>query len=357
MAETGRAALSRFTTKMQTKYGAGRISNDPPPVIVPTGSLTLNFALGVGGFQQGRIYELLGPKDSSKSTVAIHSMAIHQAMFPDRGVIYVNMERTFSAAWAAGLGLDCTDDALASGRWQQLQPKDTEEASDLARDYVGSKLFSILVLDSIGSLESGRTLEKDAARAADAMGRNAKIITQLTKALATMAREAQCTVLLINQPRANLGGMGGDISAGPKAMQHSTTAKIEFRHLGGADHTRTLKRFGEDQVVGVEMRAKVTRSKNFPPGRVAEYFVMNQATREYGPAGIDTLTEVITTAPKLGGLVAGGGGIYTLPDGTKLKGREAVREHLTEHPQALEEIQAACKFDQPEDILPALQEA
>jgi len=352
----GSRQLANFAVKMRTKHGETRITNEPPPVIVPTGSLTLDWATGVGGWQRGRIYELLGPKDSSKSTVGIRAMAIHQALYGDRGVAYLNMERTFSSLWARGLGLDCTDEAQKSGRWAPLVPQNTEEASDLARDYVGSGLYSILVVDSVGSLESGRVMAKDAAAAADAMGRNAKLITQMTKALATLARDAQCTVLLINQPRANLGGMGADISAGPKAMQHATTAKVEFRALGGAEHTRTLKRYEADQVVGIEMRAKVTRSKNFPPGRVAEYYVQNQATEEYGPAGIDVTTEVVTLGPKLGA-IAQSGSYYTLPDGVKLNGKDAVRKYLHEHPAALDEIRAACDFAAPTPILPDLQEA
>jgi recombination protein RecA len=341
---------------MTTKHGQDRISNEPPPVIVPTGSLGLDFATGVGGYQLGRIYELLGPKDSSKSTVGIRAMAVCQQMFPDRGVAYVNMERTFSLGWATGLGLDCSPAALASGRWQPLVPQSTEEASDMARDYVSSGLYSILVLDSVGALESARVMAKDADKAADAMGRNAKLITQLTKALATEARTANCLVLLINQPRANLGGMGADVSAGPKAMQHATTAKIEFRHLGGADHTRVIKAYGNDQVAGVEMRAKVTRCKNFPPGRTAEYYVMNQATPEFGPAGIDVVTEVVSLAPKLGA-VQRGGSTYTMPDGTRLNGKDAVRQYLTKNLRALDEIRAACNFAAPEPVLPELQEA
>ena len=343
----GARSLAAFTARMEAKHGEQKIANEPPAVIVPTGSLTLDYALVVGGWHLGRLYEILGAKDSGKTTVGITSMAVCQAMFPDRGVAYVNMERTFSAERATALGLDCSEKARKAGRWAPLLPDSTEEASDLARDYVASGLYSMLVLDSVGALESKRVLDKDAEKAADSMGRNARIITQLTKALATQARENSCAVLLINQPRANMSGFGGDISAGPKAMQHSTTAKIEMRSVGGAADTRTMKFDGEDEPVGVTIRAKVSRLKNGAPGRVAQFYIMNRATEEYGPAGIDTGDEVAALGVRLGVIDQAAGGQYTLPDGTKIRGRKAIGPHLNAHPESLAAIRSAMKFNKP----------
>ncbi len=344
-------SLGAFAAKMAKRYGEEKIANDPPPVIIPTGSLTLDWALRVGGWQQGRLYELLGPKDSSKTTMAILGMVNHQRAQPDRGVAYVNLERTFAAAWARILGLSCSAEDIRTGRWAPLLASSTEEASDMARDYVGSGEYSVLVVDSIGSMESRRVLEKDAEKAADAMGRNAKIITQMSKALATMAKDSQCTVLLINQPRANMSGMGGDVSAGPKAMQHATTAKIQFSARGSTEDVRKVKFYSDmdPELVGQRMRARVTRMKNGAPGRQAEYFIMNQATEEFGPAGLDTGDEVAALGARLGVISQRPGGWYTLPDGAEIRGRGNLGVYLREHPDSLAAIRKSLDFETPQE--------
>ncbi len=350
---TGSRALAAFATKMTSKYGEDRISNGPPPVIVPTGSAALDWALRVGGWQLGRVYEISGPKDSGKSTLAIASIVEHLRMFPDRGAGYVNMENTFDPRRATAMGLDCSKRATAEGRWFPMLPEHSEHVSDMARDLVESGFVSIVVVDSIGAMESDRTLGKTADKAADAVGRNAKIITQMTKALSTFARIKQCTVLLINQPRANIGSMvGGDISAGPKLIQHATTSKIEMKALGGEENVRTLKLPGENDplVVSLKTRMRVTRLKNGLTGRVAESYVNRVGTDEYGPPGIDTADEYITLAMREK-IVTVGGTYYTLPDGTKIQGRIAFARYLRENPAACEVIRKALSFEAPTDPL------
>jgi recombination protein RecA len=338
---------------MQGKYGTERVTNGPPPVIVPTGSAALDWALRVGGWQLGRVYEVYGIKDSGKTTLAIASMIEHAAMFPDRGVAYINMENTFDPRRATAMGLDCSDAAIAAGRWFPMLPEHSEHVSDMARDLVASGLISVVVVDSIGAMESDKTLAKEAAKAADAVGRNAKIITQMGKALSTLARTKQCTVLLINQPRANIGSMmAGDVSAGPKHMQHATTGKVEMRGLGGEDNVRMLKLPGEPDplMVSIKSRMKVSRLKNGMPGRVAESYVNRVGTDEYGPPGIDTADEYITLALREK-IVTAGGSHYTLPDGHKLNGRIAFARYLRENPDAIKVIREALTFDTPADPL------
>src|SRR5690348_12323189 len=109
--------LAIFATKMQGKYGEQKIANEPPPVIVPTGILGLDWALRVGGWQNGRIYEIVGPKDGGKSLTGILAMAQHRKAFGDRAVGYVNIEGTFDPAWATANGLDCSDEAIKAGTW------------------------------------------------------------------------------------------------------------------------------------------------------------------------------------------------------------------------------------------------
>lgn len=318
-------SLAAHAAAMRSKYGEERISNGPAPVVVPSGSVALDWALRVGGFQLGRVYEIIGPPGAGKSTLAIAAMIEHARMFPDRGYCYLNMESTFDPKRATRMGLDCSDAALAEGRWAPMLPEHSEHVSDMARDQVGSGLMSIVTVDSIGAMESDRTLGKTAEKAADAVGRNAKIITQMTKALATMARLNQCTVLLVNQPRAPVGSMmSRDVSSGPKLVQHATTAKIEMQPLGGEENVRTLTLPDEDdpQLVSIKTRLRVPRLKTGLPGRVGESYVNRIGTDLYGPPGFDQADELITLANRRG-IVERGGAWYTLPNGDKFQGRDA----------------------------------
>jgi len=178
-------------------------------------------------------------------------------------------------------------------------------------------------------------------------------IAQMNKALATLARLNNCTVLLINQPRAAVGSMmSGDVSAGPKHMQHATTAKIDMYGLGGDDKVRKLKLPGETEplVVSAKTRIRVPRMKNGLPGRVVESYVNRITTAEYGPAGIDIADEYITLAVRAN-LVKQGGAWYTMPDGHRVNGRIAFARYIREHPDARKVLREALTFDAPIDPL------
>jgi recombination protein RecA len=346
--------IGSFALAMQARYGEEKVSNGPPPVIVPTGSLALDRALRVGGWQLGRVYEILGPKDSGKSTLMIASMVSHLRAFPNRGVCYVNMESTFDPDRATEMGLDCSDEAKKAGTWLPLLPDNSEDVSDMAKDVVASGFYSVVVVDSIGAMESKKVLDKEAAE--DTMGRNAGVITKMNKALSTLARINQCTVLLVNQPRANYSGFGGDISAGPKHMQHVTTAKIEMSPRGGEDDVRKLKLDGDDDAVVVSHRvvARVTRMKNGVSGLSAQFFVNKDTTEEYGSAGIDFADEYITFGGRSGAIQVGGS-YYTFPGGHRVNGKAAAARYLRETPEAIEAVRAAMNFEAPVDELEGAQ--
>lgn len=345
------ANLAAFAAKMAASYKE-KVSNGPPGVIVPTGSVAIDWLLRVGGVQTGRVFELLGPKDSAKSSLAISIMIQHLLMFPDRGVCYINMENTFAPKRATLMGLDCSDAAIASGRWTPLTPDHSEDVSDMARDAIDSGLVSCLVVDSVGAMESKRVLEKEADKAADDTLRNSKIITQLTKALSTKARQNKTTVVLVNQPRAPVGSMGPDVSAGPKAMQHSTTVKIEMRPKLGEDDRRMLRLEGEfdDMLVSHKVACRASRMKNGLPGRVQEPFVNRIATAEYGPPGFDDADSYLTLGTRLD-IIRQGGSHYAFPDGQKVNGRIAAATYLRKNPDAVKAIREQINFDVPTDPL------
>jgi recombination protein RecA len=184
----------------------------------------------------------------------------------------------------------------------------------------------MVVVDSIGAMESKANLDKEAAKAQP--GKNAQVITRMCKHLSSLARDFRVTVILVNQLRANFGGMGGDVSAGPREMQHSTTTRVI---MSGGRQEPVKMQFtpGEDpEIVSRQFRGRVTRSKAVPPGRVAEFWVNNRYTADYGPAGINVIDEYVSAGVRLGVIDQGGGGIYTLPGGIKAKGRKAVIEKL-----------------------------
>jgi recombination protein RecA len=343
-----RTDLAKFAAKAQSKYGEDRIANGPPVVIVPSGSLALDRAFRVGGYQLGRIYEFLGNKDSGKSTVGIEALISHAAMFPDRGRCYVNLEKTFDPARATAMGLDCSDAAKDAGLWLPMRARSSEQASDMARDACSSGLYSIVVVDSVGAMESDRVMAKDAEKAADAMGRNARIISQMIKALIDEAEQNRCTVILINQPRANMSGFGGDISAGPKLMQHSSTAKVDFSARGSEEDVRKIKLNQHDDpvVVSGRHRMRVSRMKNGLAGRVAETWINRIGTPDYGPPGVDHAAEHLIWGTRQN-VIAQGGSHYTFPDGKKINGNIAALTYLRDHPEVMKEVRAGIVFDDP----------
>jgi recombination protein RecA len=353
---TKAASLAAFSAQMHSRYGGYRIANESPPVIVPTGSANLDKALRVGGWREGRVFEVIGPKDSGKSSLVIASIVSFMRLFPDRGACYVNIEGTFDPARATEMGLDCSDEAIRSGRWAPLLPASTEEASDMARDYCASGFYGILVVDSVGGMESWKVLEKSASE--DTMGKNAQVITKMTKHLSSLARLHRCTVLLVNQQRANFSAYGGPQSAGPMAMQYSTTAKVEMSMRGAEGDVRKLKLPGDEEPSAVSQRhvARVTRAKNTLPGRSAQFFINKVGTPQYGPPGIDVSDEYLTMGTAQG-VIKLGGAWYTFPDGERANGRDKGAAYLREHPDVMSQIREALDFDAPADELEGADDA
>jgi len=330
--------LANFAEKMRKDFGETRMpARTAGRPVLSTTSLTLDWALRKGGLEEGGIYEIVGDKDSYKTSLAIRMMASAQQQYPRKGVAYIDLEKTFRGDWAGVLGLDCSDDAAAAGRWLHAYPEDSEDASDLARQMAMSGLVSFIVVDSVGGMESRKAFNKDAAD--DIVGKNAQVITRMVKHLATLAWQHSCTILLINQYRANLSGYGGDLSAGPKAMGYSTTAKIEMKRIGGADAVRKMKFGDSEEPVAQQYRAIVSRLKNGTPGRRAEFWANLQPTLQYGPVGINTADEYASMGIRFGVIAREGkGSWYVVPGAEKVNGREAVVKLLLGHPELLDNV-------------------
>lgn len=349
----GAKELRSAAAAIRLKYGEKRTREIREKIIVSTGSMYLDWALRVGGLQNGRVYEFFGPPGAGKSSCAITVMAEHQKRFPFRGVAYVDMEDTFDYERAQEMGLGCSEEDEEAGRWLHLYPEHSEHVSDMAKDAIRSGAYSCVVIDSIGAMESDRTQQKKAEEAADAMGRNAKIITQMSKILATTARLTNCTVILVNQPRAAVGSqVPVDISSGPRFVQHTTTAKLQFQPLGGAEHTHALRLAGEldDLDIAIETRIRIPRLKNGLPGRVVSAFLNRVGTPEFGPPGWDLPSEALDLGTKLK-IIKLGGAWYTMPNEVRLNGKAAALAYLREHPEAVQMIREAILFEKPTELL------
>lgn len=325
--------LAKFRDALVSTYGARvapRRDKPAPYEVLSTGSLTVDWALRKGGLIRGREHEIVGAPDSAKTLLVICAMASAQRRYPRKGVGYIDLEGTFDDEWAVRNGLDI------GGDFDHLYADDSEDASDQARKLVRSGLYSLVAVDSIGAMESRKALAKDAKDPLP--GANAQVITRMCKHLASLTRQTGTTVILVNQLRAQIGSTGADVSAGPKEMQHATTSRIAMS--GGREEPVSMI-FDDGQpaeIVSRQFKGKVTRSKGFPPGRVAEFWVNNRDTREYGPAGINVIDEYVSVGVRTGAIERDGAGNYTLPGTSKIKGRGKVVELLRAQPELCEAV-------------------
>ncbi len=325
-------ALARFRDGMVSSYGNRIATPGQPHLILPTGSITLDVALREGGWRAGRIHEVVGVPDVGKSTLMISSMRQAQLALPHLAVAYVDMEGTFDDDWAEANGLD-----LSPSRFHHMYPNHSEDASDMARNCCRSGLFSEVVLDSVGGMESKKAFEDKKGDIKDAEdelpGRNAQVITRMVKHIATLARQTNTTVLIVNQWRVVIGGFGGRTPAGPSALKHATTTQVDMSR--GGETPLTLKIDGYPQTVSVQSKARVVRSKSVPVGGIAEFWINNRPTDEYGPVGINVVDEYVTRGISLGIIEQGGGGYYTAPGQEKVHGRSALYELLRSKPELI----------------------
>jgi recombination protein RecA len=325
--------LARFRDGLVSAYGdrvAPRRKQAAPYEVLSTGSLTVDYALRLGGLVRGREHEIVGAPDSAKTTLVINAMAWAQHRYPDKGIGYIDMEGTFDDYWAVRNGLDI------GGDFDHLYADDSQGASDTMRKLVRSGLYSLVVIDSIGAMQSRTNLDKPADKSKP--GDNAQVITRMVQHLGSLCRTTGTTVILVNQLRANFGGMGGDVSAGPKPMQHSTTTRIAM--TGGREEPVKMV-FEEGQpaeTVSRQFKARVTRSKAVPVDRIGEFWVNNRDTPEYGPAGINQIDEYVSVGVRTGAIERDGAGNYTLPGTSKIKGRGKVVELLRSQPELCEAV-------------------
>lgn len=324
-------AISELRDALQSGTGLDVVMTDrkAPIQVIPTGSLALDDALVIGGYPVGMITEMWGPSDAGKTTQAMIAVANAQKLFPDKIAGWIDVEQTFDPGWAELMGVDLDRLMLIPN------PHTAEDVADVAKQMVHRGIFSMVVVDSVGSMISRVEFEKSSDDAVVAAV--ARIVTRLVKMCSAMCRANSTTMLIVNQVRANISKYGGDTTRpGGFALTHHSAVRLNFRR----GELRKIKIGGDEIPVGHEVVVRVEKNKRGASGWVARFFLQNQATDKYGPIGIDRAEEAFNIGRDVG--IIAGSGWYTFSDTTgedvRLQGKDKVVPYLRQHPELVERI-------------------
>lgn len=312
-------ALQLTLEKLDKSYGKGAVmrlgDNAIEPMdVIPSGSLTLDLALGVGGYPKGRVVEIYGPESSGKTTLAIHAIAESQR----KGGIcaIIDAEHAFDRFYAESLGVD-TSNLLIS------QPDNGEQALEIADNLIRSGAIDLLVVDSVAALTPRAEIEGEMGDSQ--VGLQARLMSKALRKLTGTISKTNCCCIFINQLREKIGVMFGnpETTTGGNALKFYASIRLDIRR------TAQIKD-GED-VKGSRTKVKVVKNKVAPPFRKAEFDIM------YGE-GISKTGEVIDLGIELE-IVKKSGSWFSYGD-TKLgQGRDAVKQLLKDNPELMEEIE------------------
>lgn len=326
------AAFARFEANFEKNFGEGTLLHpeetvDNPYNVISTGSLSLDEALVVGGYVEGRIVEVYGPEGVGKSTLAMFAVAEAQKKHPDKWAGWIDVEHVWDDRWGRAHGINLS-------RVKPYQPNNAEDVGDAMKDMLMSGLFSIVVVDSIGALIPQK--QKDKAADEATVGDTAKIVTRMVNIAISEAHNNDVTVFVINQQRANIAKFGADTTtAGGWALKYSSTMKLKMQRTGQKDPLYDIIK-GEKVAVGHFVSVRVERNKVAAGYRTAN-MVLYHAPSKYGPVGIDKADEAVTVGLR-NGVIGQAGAWYTLPNGERYNGREALVEGVREDPDSIVEI-------------------
>ncbi|MCL2179454.1 MAG: recombinase RecA [Proteobacteria bacterium] len=313
-------AIELALAAVEKQFGKGsimRLGNEEPLArdiqAIPTGSLSLDIALGVGGVPRGRIIEIYGPESSGKTTLCLHIVA--EAQKAGGVCSYIDAEHAMDIAYARKLGVR-TDDLLLS------QPDTGEQALEIADMLVRSGAMDVLVVDSVAALVPKAELEGEMGDAH--MGVQARLMSQALRKLTGTIAKSQTCVIFINQIRMKIGVMFGnpETTTGGNALKFYASQRLDIRRIGAIKN-------GE-QVVGNRTRVKVVKNKVAPPFKEVEFDIM------YGQ-GISREGDLLDLAVEAG-LVEKSGAWYSCRNERIGQGRDSAKEYLKEHPELAKEL-------------------
>jgi len=313
-------AIDLALSQIEKQFGKGaimRLGNDEPlPDIaaIPTGSLSLDIALGVGGVPRGRVIEIFGPESSGKTTLALHIVA--QAQILGGIAAFIDAEHALDIGYARKLGVK-TDDLLVS------QPDTGEQALDITEMLVRSGAIDVLVIDSVAALVPKAEIEGDMGDSH--MGLQARLMSQALRKLTAVISKSNCCVIFINQIRMKIGVMFGnpETTTGGNALKFYASVRMDIRKIA------SLKQ-GND-VIGSRTRVKVVKNKVAPPFKEVEFDIL------YGE-GISREGDLLDLAVEKG-VVEKSGAWFSYGKERIGQGRENSRIYLKEHPDIAGEIQ------------------
>ena len=333
-------ALDAAIAQIEKQYGKGSVmklgdnSANMNVETVPTGSLSLDIALGLGGLPKGRIIEVYGPESSGKTTVALHCVAEVQK----RGGIagFIDAEHALDPVYARNIGVDI-DNLYIS------QPDSGEQALEITETMVRSGAVDIVVVDSVAALVPKAEIDGDMGDSH--VGLQARLMSQALRKLTAVISKSNCIVIFINQLREKVGVMFGnpETTTGGRALKFYSSVRLDVRR------TESLKQGGE--IVGNHVRVKVVKNKIAPPFREAEFDIM------FGQ-GISREGDVLDLAVNAG--IVNKSGAWYAYEGDKIgQGRENAKTYIHENPAFFDMLEAKVRdfyFTQPEDEDAAVQE-
>ena len=313
-------ALQSAMSKIEKDFGKGSImklgdETTEDVEVIPTGSIGLNAALGVGGYPRGRIIEIYGPESSGKTTLAIHVIAEAQKL---GGIAaFIDAEHAFDRFYAEKLGVD-VDNLLIS------QPDNGEQALEIADQLIRSSAIDIIVIDSVAALTPKKEIEGDMGDSA--VGLHARLMSQALRKLTATISKTKTTCIFINQMREKIGIMFGnpETTTGGNALKFYASVRIDIRKS-------TQIKDGE-QVFGNLTKVKVVKNKVAPPFRKCEFDIM------FGE-GISKVGEIIDLGVEYN-IIQKSGSWFSYQDSKLAQGRDATKDLLRDNPELCEELEA-----------------
>ena len=317
-------ALDAALGQIEKQFGKGSVmklgdsSVNMNVEAVPTGSLSLDIALGLGGVPKGRIIEIYGPESSGKTTVALHMVAEVQK----RGGIagFIDAEHALDPVYAKNIGVDI-DNLYIS------QPDNGEQAMEITETMVRSGAVDIVIVDSVAALVPKAEIEGDMGDSH--VGLQARLMSQALRKLTAVISKSNCVVIFINQLREKIGVMFGnpETTTGGRALKFYSSVRMDVRRI------EALKQAGE--IIGNRTRIKVVKNKVAPPFKEAEFDIM------FGK-GISKEGDVLDLAAGLG-IIVKSGAWYAYKDAKIGQGRENAKQYLRDNPEILEEVETQVR--------------